>query len=75
MRKAIIGGTGVYDMFEQATSHSILTLYGEVAYDLISTEGIEIVFLARHGKNHDVPPHKINYRANMMDLCRGVDER
>lgn len=68
MRKAIIGGTGVYDAFEQATTQSILTAYGEVMVDLITTEGLEIVFLARHGKKHDLPPHKINYRANMMAL-------
>ena len=68
MRKAIIGGTGVYDAFEHAETQSILTAYGEVTYDLITTEGIEIVFLARHGKKHDLPPHKINYRANMMAL-------
>ena len=68
MRRAIIGGTGVYEAFEQAKTESILTAYGEVAYDLVTTEGIEIVFLARHGKNHNLPPHKINYRANMMAL-------
>ncbi len=68
MRKAIIGGTGVYDAFDQAQSKTILTAYGEVAYDLITTGDVEIVFLARHGKNHGVPPHKINYRANMMAL-------
>jgi len=68
MRKAIIGGTGVYDAFEQAQTQSILTAYGEVTYDLIQTDGFEIVFLARHGKQHDVPPHKINYHANMMAL-------
>ncbi len=68
MRKAIIGGTGVYEAFEQAKTESILTPYGEVTYDLVTTDGIEIVFLARHGKKHDLPPHKINYRANMMAL-------
>lgn len=68
MRKAIIGGTGIYDAFEHAEANTILTAYGEVAYDLVKVDGIEIVFLARHGKSHSVPPHKINYRANMMAL-------
>ncbi len=68
MRKAIIGGTGVYDAFDHAKTQSILTAFGEVTYDLVTTDGIEIVFLARHGINHNMPPHKINYRANMMAL-------
>lgn len=68
MRKAIIGGTGVYDAFENAQTHGILTAYGEVSYDLVKMGDLEIVFLARHGKAHSVPPHKINYRANMMAL-------
>lgn len=68
MKKAIIGGTGVYDAFECAQTKSILTAYGEVIYDEIITEGISIIFLARHGKSHNTPPHKINYRANMMAL-------
>ncbi|GAB6108786.1 S-methyl-5'-thioinosine phosphorylase [Fusibacter bizertensis] len=68
MRKAIIGGTGVYSAFGTAKSEVILTAYGEVAYDLISLEEVEIIFLARHGKEHQTPPHKINYRANMMAL-------
>ena len=68
MRKAIIGGTGVYDAFEDAQAHVILTAYGDVSYDLVKKGDLEIVFLARHGKGHSVPPHKINYRANMMAL-------
>lgn len=68
MKKAIIGGTGVYDAFDHAETKTILTAYGEVTYDSVSTDGIEIIFLARHGKNHNTPPHKINYRANMMAL-------
>ncbi|MCF6464742.1 S-methyl-5'-thioinosine phosphorylase [Clostridium sp. Cult2] len=65
--KAIIGGTGVYDIGE---SHNRLvhTKYGEVELDLINIDGEEIVFLSRHGKNHTTPPHRINYRANMMAL-------
>jgi 5'-methylthioadenosine phosphorylase len=68
MRKAIIGGTGIYDAGLNVTEERILTAYGEVAYDLMRIDDQEIVFLARHGKNHATPPHKINYRANMMAL-------
>lgn len=68
MRKAIIGGTGVYDVFERTEARKILTAYGEVEYDFVKTETCELIFLARHGKSHHTPPHKINYRANMMAL-------
>lgn len=68
MRKAIIGGTGVYSAFGEAKNEVVLTAYGEVSYDLIKTSEVEIVFLARHGRSHHTPPHMINYRANMMAL-------
>ena len=67
-RKAIIGGTGVYDVMEGATTQSIVTAYGDVSYDLVKIGDTEVIFLARHGKEHNLPPHKINYRANMMAL-------
>lgn len=68
MRKAIIGGTGVYQLEEARETQTILTAFGSVSYDIMSIEGQEIVFLARHGSKHALPPHKINYRANMMAL-------
>ena len=66
--KAIIGGTGVYDAGYKSYTKTINTKYGEVEVDLINIDGEDIVFLARHGKKHSVPPHLINYRANMMAL-------
>ncbi|MBF9017566.1 MULTISPECIES: MTAP family purine nucleoside phosphorylase [unclassified Oceanispirochaeta] len=68
MRKAIIGGTGVYDTPGMTRSETVETKYGSVEVEIVKWEGEEIVFLARHGKGHSVPPHLINYRANMMAL-------
>lgn len=68
MNKAIIGGTGVYDSGHNTLVRKVKTKYGEVEVDIINIDGEDIVFLARHGKNHSVPPHLINYRANMMAL-------
>lgn len=68
MKKAIIGGTGVYDAGSDGYKKIINTKYGEVELDILKIHGEEIVFLARHGKEHSVPPHLINYRANMMGL-------
>lgn len=68
MEKAIIGGTGVYDIGGESYTKKVSTEYGEVEVDVVKIDGEEIVFLARHGKGHSVPPHLINYRANMMSL-------
>ena len=68
MEKAIIGGTGVYDAGSDSSKKRVETKYGEVELDILKIDGEEIVFLARHGKDHSVPPHLINYRANMMAL-------
>jgi len=68
LNKAIIGGTGVYDMGEESYSKVVETKYGNVEVDIVNIEGEEIVFLARHGKEHSKPPHLINYRANMKAL-------
>lgn len=68
MKKAIIGGTGVYDIGEGSYSKVVETKYGSVEVDIVNINGEEIVFLARHGKKHSTPPHLINYRANMKAL-------
>lgn len=68
MRRAIIGGTGVYGVSSSTVSRDVTTPFGEVSVDILSLGGYEIVFLPRHGKEHGVPPHLINYRANIMAL-------
>ncbi|NLW22701.1 MAG: S-methyl-5'-thioinosine phosphorylase [Tissierellia bacterium] len=65
--KAIIGGTGVYEA-GNSIKRTVDTEYGSVEVDILELAGEEIVFLARHGKDHSLPPHLINYRANMMAL-------
>ncbi len=67
---AVIGGTGVYspELFVNFTEKKITTQFGEV----ILSEGLvnqhSVVFLSRHGTDHSIPPHKINYRANIAAL-------
>ena len=67
---AVIGGTGVYDpsMFENISDKSLMTPYGEIHDTEGSDKGKSVIFLARHGKGHSIPPHKINYRANIWGL-------
>ena len=68
MEKAIIGGTGVYGVSGGSISKTITTKYGDAFVDIVDINGEQIVFLARHGKGHSVPPHLVNYRANMKAL-------
>jgi len=71
---AIIGGSGFnqLDSFELKQKHTIGTPYGETSADILEGQifGLEepVLFLARHGKNHSIQPHKINYRANIYAL-------
>lgn len=69
MRTAIIGGTG----FDQLTGfeldlQDVTTPYGTVPLYLGRGEAEGLVFLPRHGPEHTVPPHQINYRANLKAL-------
>jgi len=69
---AILGGTGLTSMQDLSIidSRSIETPYGNPSADIQigNLEGKEIAFLARHGTGHTIPPHKINYRANIWAL-------
>jgi 5'-methylthioadenosine phosphorylase len=69
-RLAIIGGTGVYDpnMLTDLREEVVSNEYGEALVRIGKYEGLEVVFLQRHGKGHTVPPHLVNYRANIWAL-------
>ena len=65
----IFGGTGIYDsdLLENAQEIDINTSYGKPS-DTITVgvfKGRKIAFLPRHGKKHTIPPHKINFKANI----------
>lgn len=64
---AIIGGTGVYAL-ETGNKEVIQTPYGEAALVRTCRDGREVIFLARHGMGHALPPHRVNYRANIWAL-------
>ena len=69
---AIVGGTGVYRLAELADveSHLPQTRYGFPSGPVrVGTlAGRRVAFLARHGEGHGVPPHRVNYRANLVAL-------
>lgn len=70
MKVGIIGGTGVYAIHHltDIQEEEIITPYGAVYPSVGFYEGKEVAFLARHGKGHSVPPHKVNYRAIIYGL-------
>jgi len=75
---AIMGGTGLtsFDGLELKSSFPVSTPFGEPSSDLVMGEykGKQVVFLHRHGEKHTIPPHRINYRANIWALKEmGVD--
>ncbi|HEX9059585.1 MAG TPA: S-methyl-5'-thioadenosine phosphorylase [Clostridia bacterium] len=66
----IFGGSGFYSFLENVKEIEIDTPYGKPS-DKISVaelEGKKIAFLPRHGKNHQYPPHKIPYKANLYAM-------
>ena len=69
---AVIGGTGVYALAELGDVQAITpqTRYGAASGPVrVGTfAGKRVAFLARHGEGHGVPPHRINYRANLAAL-------
>ncbi|MBM3743618.1 MAG: S-methyl-5'-thioinosine phosphorylase [Actinobacteria bacterium] len=69
-RIALLAGTGFYDLPALAgkSPQRIETRYGSAEITIGQWQGAELVFLTRHGGGHSIPPHKINYRANIQAL-------
>lgn len=69
---AILGGSGLdrWPQLGPLTPQSVSTPYGEPAAPLLCGQvgGIAVCFLPRHGAAHSLPPHRINYRANLWAL-------
>jgi 5'-methylthioinosine phosphorylase len=69
---AIIGGSGLTQLSILDVTHrlAVRTPYGEPSGPLTfgRIAGEEVVFLARHGYGHTIPPHEVNYRANIWAL-------
>ncbi len=70
----VIGGSGVYsaDALSDVERLTIETPWGKPSDDLVRgvLNGVEVVFLARHGAGHRLPPSSVNYRANIDALKR-----
>lgn len=71
---AIIGGSGLTQLanLEVVRREIVRTPYGDPSGALTfgTIRGEDVAFLARHGYGHTIPPHKVNYRANMWALAQ-----
>jgi len=71
---AVIGGSGIYDLNERSNVKTLKvdTPFGSPSslIELGDFFGEKIAFLARHGKKHIIPPHLVNYQANIWALAQ-----
>ncbi|MEO7744719.1 MAG: S-methyl-5'-thioadenosine phosphorylase [Actinomycetota bacterium] len=67
---AVIGGSGFYHFLSGAHDVTVDTPFGEPSDPVTVGEvgGRRVAFLARHGRDHRHPPHRVNYRANLWAL-------
>jgi 5'-methylthioadenosine phosphorylase len=67
----VIGGSGFYSFLDDVIEITVDTPYGAPSDSLLlgDVAGRKVAFLPRHGRKHHLPPHKINYRANLWALA------
>jgi len=66
----VFGGSGFYSLLEKVEEVKVDTPYGAPSDSVFLAEvnGRKVAFLPRHGRNHTLPPHGINYRANVWAM-------
>jgi len=66
----VFGGSGFYSLLENVREVKVDTPYGAPSdsYFLATVQGRKVAFLPRHNRSHSIPPHKINYRANVWGM-------
>lgn len=69
-RVGIFGGSGFYSFLEDVRQVEVDTPFGPPSspVSIGQVEGVPVAFLPRHGLQHQLPPHMINYRANVWAL-------
>jgi 5'-methylthioinosine phosphorylase len=73
-RLGLIGGTGLDHWGSETSTHKINSIYGQPSASLSEYHvgNAQIFFLPRHGRLHEIPPHAVNYRAN-VDAFRQLE--
>ena len=66
----VFGGSGFYSLFESVEEAVVETPYGSPSapVSIGEIEGVAVAFIPRHGTKHELPPHRIPYRANVWAL-------
>jgi 5'-methylthioadenosine phosphorylase len=66
----VFGGSGFYSFLDEFEEVAVDTPYGppSARIRLGELDGTQVAFMARHGDHHDLPPHRINYRANLWAM-------
>ena len=66
----IFGGSGFYKFLDDIEEINVDTPYGKTsdAIMLGTIGGKKVAFMPRHGRNHSIAPHKVNYRANVWAM-------
>ncbi len=73
----VFGGSGFYSFLDGVEEIKIDTPYGEPSAPLVigEIEGRSVAFLPRHGRQHEFPPHRVPYRANLFAFKEAGVER
>ena len=66
----VFGGSGFYSLLDDVREIKVDTPYGPPSdsFFLATVAGRKVAFLPRHGRRHTIPPHRINYRANVWAM-------
>src|SRR5688500_19843116 len=66
----VFGGSGFYSLLDDVREVKVDTPYGAPSDSvfLADVDGRQVAFIPRHGRRHTIPPHRINYRANVWAM-------
>jgi 5'-methylthioadenosine phosphorylase len=66
----VFGGSGFYSFLDDVTEHDIQTSWGQPAAPVTIgvVADVRVAFLPRHGRHHELPPHRVDYRANVAAM-------
>jgi 5'-methylthioadenosine phosphorylase len=68
----VFGGSGLSSFLDDAESVEVETAWGPPSAPIAigSVAGLRVAFLPRHGRGHELPPHRVNYRANVAAMAQ-----
>jgi 5'-methylthioadenosine phosphorylase len=69
-RVGVFGGSGLYSLLDHVEKRDVETPFGlpSAPVGIGELDGARVAFLPRHGEGHELPPHRINYRANVWAM-------